>query len=104
MTMPDDDAIFTKLAELLQDHLGIKGKHVCVTGKLVVPRKDAHRLIRDYGGIPQDRVTKETDWLVVGGKPGGTKVFQAIKYGIPVISEQDLWANLGSGMSMEGTA
>jgi len=29
-------------------------------------RKDAFDMIRDYGGIPQENVTKETDYLVVG--------------------------------------
>ena len=42
----------------------IKGKHIAITGILAFyKRKD---MIRDYGGIPQENVTKETDYLVVG--------------------------------------
>ena len=45
----------------------IKGKHIAITGILsFYKRKDAFDLIRDHGGIPQENVTKETDYLVVG--------------------------------------
>ena len=45
----------------------IKGKRIAITGILVFyKRKDAFELIRDHGGIPQENVTKETDYLVVG--------------------------------------
>ena len=45
----------------------IKGKHIAITGIFVFyKRKDAFDLIRDHGGIPQENVTKETDYLVVG--------------------------------------
>lgn len=45
----------------------IKGKRIAITGILVFyKRKDAFELVRDHGGIPQENVTKETDYLVVG--------------------------------------
>ena len=45
----------------------IKGKHIAITGILAFyKRKDVFDLIRHYGGIPQENVTKETDYLVVG--------------------------------------
>ena len=45
----------------------IKGKHIAITGILAFyRRKDAFDLIRGHGGIPQENVTKETDYLVVG--------------------------------------
>ncbi len=45
----------------------IKGKHIAITGILAFyKRKDAYNLIRDHGGIPQENVTKDTDYLVVG--------------------------------------
>ena len=38
----------------------IKGKHIAITGILAFyKRKDAFDMIRDYGGIPQENVTKE---------------------------------------------
>ena len=45
----------------------IKGKHIAITGSLLFyKRQEAFELIRDLGGIPQENVTKETDYLVVG--------------------------------------
>lgn len=45
----------------------IKGKHIAITGFLAFyKRKDAFNLIHDHGGIPQENVTKDTDYLVVG--------------------------------------
>lgn len=44
----------------------IKGKHIAITGFLAFyKRKDAFNLIHDHGGIPQENVTKDTDYLVV---------------------------------------
>ena len=45
----------------------IKGKHIAITGILMFyKREEAFERIRDLGGIPQENVTKETDYLVVG--------------------------------------
>ena len=45
----------------------IFNKNVCITGKLEkFPRKDALQIIANIGGIPQDSVTKETNYLVLG--------------------------------------
>ena len=45
----------------------IKGKHIAITGGLLFyKRREAFDLIRSWGGIPQENVTKETDYLVVG--------------------------------------
>ena len=44
-----------------------KGKRIAITGILAFyKRRDAFELIRNYGGIPQENVTRETDYLVVG--------------------------------------
>ena len=45
----------------------IKGKHIAITGSLLFyKRQEAFELIRGLGGIPQENVTRETDYLVVG--------------------------------------
>lgn len=45
----------------------INGKHIVITGSLLFyKRQEAFELIRSRGGIPQENVTKETDYLVVG--------------------------------------
>lgn len=45
----------------------IKGKHIAITGILNFYKRDeAFSLIRSCGGISQEFVTKDTDYLVVG--------------------------------------
>lgn len=45
----------------------IKGKHIAITGILnFCKRADAFERIAERGGIPQEVVTKSTDYLVVG--------------------------------------
>ena len=45
----------------------IKGKHITITGILFFcKRADAFDRIAELGGIPQEDVTKSTDYLVVG--------------------------------------
>ena len=45
----------------------IKGKLIAITGSLLFyKRQEAFELISSRGGIPQENVTKETDYLVVG--------------------------------------
>ena len=45
----------------------IKGKRIAITGSLLFyKRQEAFELISSRGGIPQENVTKETDYLVVG--------------------------------------
>ncbi len=43
------------------------GKHIAITGILMFyKRSEAFDRIRDLGGIPQENVTKEIDYLVIG--------------------------------------
>ena len=45
----------------------LKGKRIAITGILAFyKRKAAFELIREHGGIPQESVTKDTDYLVIG--------------------------------------
>lgn len=45
----------------------IKGKRIAITGILTFYKRiDAYELIRDHGGTPQENVTRETDYLIVG--------------------------------------
>ncbi|WAE45940.1 exonuclease domain-containing protein [Levilactobacillus brevis] len=44
-------------------------KHVAFTGGLdTMTRKEAMQTIKDLGGLPQDNVTKQTDYLLLGNK------------------------------------
>ncbi len=45
----------------------IKGKHIAITGILFFSKRaDAFERIAELGGIPQEEVTKRTDYLVIG--------------------------------------
>ena len=46
----------------------LKGKRVVFTGGLAMPRAKAWRLVRRAGGTPEDRVSRHTDVVVVGGQ------------------------------------
>ncbi len=64
-------------------------EHVAFTGGLdTITRKEAMQIIKDLGGLPQDSVTKQTDYLLLGDnfylsqlKDGkSTKYKKALKY------------------------
>ncbi|OJF96163.1 exonuclease domain-containing protein [Alkalibacterium sp. 20] len=42
------------------------GKYIVFTGKLEMVRAEAMQLVKDLGGIPQNNVTSQTDYLVLG--------------------------------------
>ena len=46
--------------------------------------------IRSLGGTFQTSVGKDTDYLVAGGKVGGSKLKKAEQYGTKVINEKEL--------------
>jgi NAD-dependent DNA ligase len=46
----------------------LKGKLVVFTGALTIPRAEAKRLVRLAGGTVEDRVSHQTDIVVVGGQ------------------------------------
>ena len=66
----------------------LSGKHFVVTGTLQsMSRDEAAEKIRDKGGIFQNSVAKDTDYLVAGGKVGASKLAKAEAYGTAVIDE-----------------
>ncbi len=60
------------------------------TGALSITRSEAQSLIEEKGGIAGASVTKNTDYLVVGSKPG-SKVWKAQQLGTTILTEQELW-------------
>ena len=69
-----------------------KGLNIVVTGGISgFDRMDVKNFISSHGGNPQDSVTKATDLLVVGTKPGKTKLDKASKYGIKTIDEKEFF-------------
>jgi len=67
----------------------LKGKTFVLTGSLgSTTRSEAERKIRMLGGRPSGSVSKNTDYLVAGLNPG-SKLEEAKKLGVKVISERE---------------
>lgn len=66
----------------------LSGKSFVVTGTLETMGRDgAAEKIRSLGGVFQTSVGKDTDYLVAGGKVGGSKLKKAQDYGTQIIDE-----------------
>ena len=68
-------------------------KKIVFTGKLEQPRSTLEKIARKLGAKPTDAISGNTDFLVVGDKPGKTKLDAAKKYDVRVISEE-LWSDI----------
>ena len=74
----------------LQPSRPLEGKRVVITGTLpTLSRKEAKQLIEQHGGKVSDRVSAQTDYLVVGENPG-SKLERAQSLGIPRLNETEL--------------
>ncbi len=68
----------------------IAGKVFVLTGKLEKYTRDAAAaLLTERGGIVKNSVTKTTNYLIVGDKPG-SKLTKAESLGVKILSEDDL--------------
>lgn len=69
----------------------LTGQAFVVTGTLdSMGREEAGEKIRSLGGTFQSSVGKDTTYVVVGDKPGGSKLKKAEKLGTKIIDEQQL--------------
>ena len=67
----------------------IKDKVFMFTGKLsLFTRAQAQALVEENGGVAGTSVSRSTDYLVVGGKPG-SKLVQASLLGAKIITEKE---------------
>ena len=79
----------------------LKGSKVCITGKLdKMVRWVAYDKIRAVGGIPQDKITTTTDYLVVAddwkvNAYSTHKLQKADEWWIPCITEEDFYYLIG---------
>ena len=70
----------------------LTGKIFVITGTLPsLDRKEAQTLIENNGGKVTGSVSKKTNFLLAG-EAAGSKLAKANSLGIPVISENDLYA------------
>ncbi len=73
----------------------IKGKKIVFTGKAEkFTRDEFSEIVRKYGGIPVDSVSKNTDLLVVGENPG-SKLEKAKALGVKILTEKEFLELLG---------
>jgi len=71
--------------------IAFKGKKFSVTGTLTGFTRDAFVMMAEkLGGKFQNHISKDLDMLIVGSKPGKTKVAQAKKYGIEIVKFKDI--------------
>ena len=68
----------------------LQGKKFVVSGTFQnFSRDELKKSIEENGGKVVSSVSKNTDYLLAGEKPGPSKVEKAKKLGIPIISEED---------------
>ncbi len=85
-----------RTAMMNQDGI-FKGKAFVVTGKLDgMTRQEAESLIRQHGGNADSSVTKSTDYLVVGEKPG-SKLTRAKQLGTEILDQEQFEALIAGG-------
>lgn len=73
----------------------LSGKTFVLTGTLAsMGRSEAEETIESLGGKASDSVTRKTDYLVVGDKPG-SKYDKALKLGIRILNEEEFLALIG---------
>ncbi len=68
----------------------LDGQTFVITGKLSRPRKEIQAWIEEHGGKVTGAISRNTAYLLVGKKRGGTKFRQAQKLEVPVIGEAEL--------------
>lgn len=68
--------------------MSIQGKTIVFTGKISRPRHEFQALVEKHGGIAGSDISKNTDYLVVGEKPG-SKLARATMLGVKTMSEQE---------------
>lgn len=67
----------------------LQNMKVCITGTLPVSRDEAKKIVEEYGGKAVSSVSKKTD-LLLAGESAGSKLEKAEKFGVKVISWDDL--------------
>jgi DNA ligase (NAD+) len=76
--------------------LPLAGKTIVVTGTLVnYDRITIEETIKEYGGKSTGSVSKKTDFVLVGDKPGANKTDKAKELGVPIITEDEFRKMIG---------
>jgi len=78
----------------------LAGKSFVFTGTLSIPRDDAEAMVQALGAKASSSVSRVTDYVVVGEKPGA-KAEKARSLGVPLLAEDDFRALLTTVMKKE---
>ncbi len=74
----------------------LAGKTFVLTGTLTgYTRDEAKQKIRQLGGVVSSSVSKKTDYVLAGAEPG-SKVAEAMRLGVPVLTEAEFEAFVAS--------
>ena len=65
----------------------LEGKSIVISGNFSISRDDVKALIEAHGGKNSSSVSRKTDYLLAGTKPGPEKLKKAADLGISVIDE-----------------
>lgn len=76
--------------ERKMDNMPLLNKYIVITGTLTRPRNDVIKAIEDLGGIVQNAVSKKTNFLIIGDKPG-SKFAKAQSLKVPIVSEEEFF-------------
>ncbi len=69
----------------------LSGLTFVITGTLpTMSREAAAEFIEAHGGRVTSSVSRNTNYLLAGESPGGTKLNRALELGVPTIDEQEL--------------
>ena len=88
MEMKEDESA------VLSDSLN--GCTIVISGNYSISREEMKRLIESHGGKTTGSVSGSTTYLLAGEKAGPEKLHKAEKLGVAVISEEELYAKLGT--------
>lgn len=72
------------------DDRSLGGRVFVITGTLSAPRKEIEARIKAHGGHCTGAVSANTSYLVIGDKPGKSKIRKAGTLGIPLLEEKEL--------------
>jgi DNA ligase (NAD+) len=92
---PDTEKLFAKLDQLgvhpqafLKTTGPLTGVNFVITGTLAMgPRDEVAAKLEALGAKEQNTVTKDTTYLIVGDKPGASKLTKATKLGVKTLDE-----------------
>jgi len=92
-----DSALNIKEEEARQEKTILTDKTIVFTGELrSLARSQAEQAVRSMGGLPSLSVSKKTDFVVAGEKPG-SKFDKAKALGLRIINEKEFLHLIGKG-------